>query len=97
MENKIYKATCCEKEVKWEEYLLNHGMCDKCMDTLVEESNKKQREDFKEAWIAKDNDEYIIIREAFIKEGNTGWTYETLASGFETEQEAETYLKNIFE
>lgn len=56
-----------------------------------------KQEVFSEAWIAKDNDEYLIIHEIFIKEGNTGWTYEPLASGFKTVQQAEKWLQDIFQ
>lgn len=43
-EEKVYHATCCGKQVEWEEYLLNHGMCHEHMDKLVEESNERMKD-----------------------------------------------------
>lgn len=40
--NKIVKAECCGKVIEWNEYALNHGMCDACMDKGLEEANKRQ-------------------------------------------------------
>lgn len=36
------KSECCRKEINEMEYILNHGMCDECMDKGVEESNRRQ-------------------------------------------------------
>lgn len=38
----LMKAECCGKVIDLEEYTLNHGMCDTCMDKGVEEANKRQ-------------------------------------------------------
>lgn len=34
-------TACCKKEVSIEEAILNHGLCNNCMDKGVEESNKR--------------------------------------------------------
>lgn len=34
-------TTCCDKVVSMEEAILNHGLCDNCMDKAVEESNER--------------------------------------------------------
>lgn len=38
---KTFVTNCCKKEVVIEEAILNHGMCNDCMDKGVEESNRK--------------------------------------------------------
>jgi hypothetical protein len=32
-------STCCGKEINIEEAILNHGMCDICMDNGLEKAN----------------------------------------------------------
>lgn len=43
MEEKVETVVtdCCKKEVSVDEAILNHGMCDTCMDKGVEESNQR--------------------------------------------------------
>src|SRR5690606_11949466 len=36
-----YTSTCCKKKLDWEEYYLNHGLCDICMATTMKEEKKK--------------------------------------------------------
>jgi hypothetical protein len=36
------KATCCQKSITMSEAILNHGLCNECMDKGVEISNTKQ-------------------------------------------------------
>jgi len=53
---------------------------------------------FEHCWVSEDikDIEYSIIREVYIEEGNTCWTYEPLVSGFTSELEAEKYIQSIF-
>lgn len=36
-------STCCNKKIGEEEFILNHGMCNNCMDNGLEEANKRQK------------------------------------------------------
>lgn len=36
-----FTTTCCHKEVGIEEAILNHGLCNQCMDEAVEASNER--------------------------------------------------------
>jgi hypothetical protein len=40
----VYKSTCCNKVINLEEYILNHGMCNACMDKGLKEACSKQKE-----------------------------------------------------
>ncbi|QIC46202.1 hypothetical protein GAG94_03125 [Lysinibacillus sphaericus] len=48
--------------------------------------------DYKNAFVTIGQEEFVIVREKFEKEGGTGWFYERLKGGFSTEDEAKDYL-----